>query len=287
MLNNTDARIETIRNYFRKVDAKDPTSLDLFIEEVEFFFPKFGLAHGKEAMISFAERIGVEAAHLTHDIDGLTFTVDGDRIVVEGREWGVTRDGRKWPDGIISQGRFANVFEFDGKLISRMYIYVDPDVTNGDRQRVALYRGETAIKTPYQVVTHYFEYWADLWVEPNDPQKLAAVLELFAEKVDWDIPGNKEVVPWIGPRNDRESVGAFHQELAAQIAPERFEVQHILADDQDVVAIGELSSRVKATGSLIETPFAFLFTIKEGKIIRYRMLEDSYAVAIAASSQKV
>lgn len=245
MFNNTDARIETIRNYFRKVDAKDPTLLDLFIDEVEFFFPKFGLARGKDAMMQFAERIGVEAAHLTHDIDGLIFTIDGDRIVAEGCEWGITSDGRTWPDGIISQGRFANVFEFDGQLISRMYIYVDPDVTNEDRHRVALYRGETTITTPYQIATHYFERWAALWAEPDNSQRLITLLELFSEEVDWDIPGNK-----------------------------------------DVVAIGELSSRVKATGRLIETPFAFVFTIKEGKIVRYRMLEDSYAVAIAASSQE-
>lgn len=286
MFNNTDARIETIRNYFRKVDAKDPTLLDLFIDEVEFFFPKFGLARGKDAMMQFAERIGVEAAHLTHDIDGLIFTIDGDRIVAEGCEWGITSDGRTWPDGIISQGRFANVFEFDGQLISRMYIYVDPDVTNEDRHRVALYRGETTITTPYQIATHYFERWAALWAEPDNSQRLITLLELFSEEVDWDIPGNKDVVPWVGPRHGREAVGAFHQDLAIQIAPERFEVQRILADDKDVVAIGELSSRVKATGRLIETPFAFVFTIKEGKIVRYRMLEDSYAVAIAASSQE-
>ncbi|AOR58928.1 hypothetical protein [Pectobacterium parmentieri] len=61
----------------------------------------------------FAEWIAVDAAWLTHDIDGLVFIVDGDRIAVEGREWGVTRDRRAWPDVCSSQGRFENVFEFD------------------------------------------------------------------------------------------------------------------------------------------------------------------------------
>lgn len=277
-----DPRIETIRDYFRKVDAKDPALLDLFTDDVEFFFPKFGLARGKEAMARFAARIAVEAAKLTHDIDGLMFTVDGDRIAVEGREWGVTADGRAWPDGEISQGRFCNVFEFEGALIRRAFIYVDPDVTSEDRRRVALYRGQAPAATPREIAERYFERMAALWAAPDDPQTLAAILELFAEDVDWDIPGNLEAVPWIGPRRNREAVGAFYRELVAQIVPERFEVKRMLADDEAAVALGELASRVKATGRLIESPFAFVLTVKEGRIVHYRLLEDSHAVARAA-----
>ncbi|MFT3691216.1 nuclear transport factor 2 family protein [Paenirhodobacter sp.] len=136
----TDPRLETVRDYFRRVDAKDPTLLDLFTEDVAFFFPKFGLTRGKAAMARFAERIGQEAATLTHDIDGFVFTADANRVVVEGREWGVTATGRAWP-GTSSGGRFASVFEFDGPLICRMFIYVDPDFTGEDTRRVALYQG--------------------------------------------------------------------------------------------------------------------------------------------------
>ncbi|MEE3663163.1 nuclear transport factor 2 family protein [Brenneria sp. g21c3] len=264
MSDHADARIETVRDYFRKVDAKDPALLDLFTEDVEFFFPKFGTARGKAALQRFAERIARDAAQLTHDIDGLIFTVQGDRIVAEGREWGVTADGRSWPDGEISQGRFANVFEFDGALIKRTFIYVDPDMTNEDSRRVALYHGAQA---------------------PDDPQALAEILALFADEVDWDIPGNLEAVPWIGPRRDSESVGAFYRELAARITPERFEVQRILADVDTAAVLGELASRVNATGRLIESPFAVVLTVGDGRITRYRMLEDSHAVAAAVSGQ--
>lgn len=282
MSNFRDARIETIRDYFRKVDAKDPSLLDMYTDDVEFFFPKFGVARGKAAIAAFAERFTKDAVKLSHDIDGLVFTVDGDRIAVEGHEWGMTEDGRAWPDGEISQGRFANVFEFDGPLIKRAFIYVDPDFTSEDRQRVALYRGEAPTVTPIEIAARYFERVTAFWAMPDEPQTLAAIVELFAEDVDWDIPGNVAAVPWIGPRHDREAVGAFYRELVARIAPERFDLQHILADEEQVVALGELASRVKATGRLIETPFAFVLTVRGGKIVRYRMLEDSHAVAVAA-----
>ncbi|AHG20744.1 hypothetical protein Z042_14885 [Chania multitudinisentens RB-25] len=286
MSNLSEARIEIIRRYFREVDAKSSLLLELFTDDVEFFFPKFGVARGKAALARFAERIAKDAAQLTHDIDGLIFTVGNDRIVVEGREWGVTADGKTWPDGDISQGRFANVFEFDGLLIKRTFIYVDPDFTSEDHRRVSMYRNALPIATPREIASCYFERWASLWAAPNDPQVLAMILELFAEDVDWDIPGNLETVPWIGPRYGRKAVGDFHTELTAQIAPERFEIQRLLADDETAVAFGELTSQVKATGRVIESPFAFILTIKEGKIVRYRMLEDSHAVAMAVLARK-
>jgi hypothetical protein len=140
----TRARIEVIRNYFRRVDARDPSLLDLFADDVEFFFPKFGPARGKEALVTFGERMTRHLASLEHDIDGLNFIVAGDTIAVEGKEWGVTQAGVQWPDGAVSQGLFCNVFEFDGLLIRRTYIYVDPDFTSEDLDRARILRGEVA-----------------------------------------------------------------------------------------------------------------------------------------------
>lgn len=281
MPDHADPRLETVRSYFRKVDAKDASLLDLFTDDVAFFFPKFGLARGKAAVAEFGRRIGADAARITHDIDGLVFTVDGDRIAVEGREWGVTADGRAWPDGEVSQGRFANVFEFDGPLIRRAFIYVDPDFTGEDRQRIARYRGVQPGATPREVAARYLERVGAFWAAPGDPQALAAVVELFAEDVDWDIPGDLAGVPWIGPRRGREAAGAFFLELARRLEPRRFEVQRIVADGETAVLIGELASWVKDTGSLIETPFAFDLVVRDGRIVRYRLFEDSHAVARA------
>ncbi|RMX04220.1 hypothetical protein D8I35_15605 [Corticibacter populi] len=275
------SRIQAIRDYFRKVDAKDASLLDLFTEDVAFFFPKFGVAHGKATLARFAQRIAEEAAQLSHDIEGFVFTVDDDRIAVEGREWGVTASGRAWPDGEISQGRFCNVFEFEGELIKRAFIYVDPDFTNDDQRRVALYRGQAPAATPREVAARYFERVAAFWAAPDDPQALAAILALFAEAVDWDIPGDLAAVPWIGPRRGRDGVAAFYRELVTRIEPVRFEVQRVLADGETAVALGELASRVRATGRVIETAFAFELTVRQGQIVRYRMLEDSHAVARA------
>ncbi|MGH3499532.1 MAG: nuclear transport factor 2 family protein [Nocardioidaceae bacterium] len=133
----TARRMELIRDYFRKVDAGDSTLLDLYTDDVEVYFPKFGFGRGKSAMRDFAERLGADLAYLAHDIDGLRFHPAGDVIVVEGTEWGRTTDGTDWPDGEVSTGSFCNVFTFDGELISSVRIYTDPDFTSAHSSRVA------------------------------------------------------------------------------------------------------------------------------------------------------
>jgi hypothetical protein len=48
------------------------------------------------------------------------------------------------------------------------------------------------------------------------------------------------------------------------------------------VIVGELATRVTATGKLIESDIAIILTVKDGLIGRFQMLEDSFAVSRAA-----
>jgi len=137
-----EARIRIVEAYFRKINANDATVLDLFTEDVQMFFPKFGLGHSKAHMIQFSEIMGRHLERLEHDIENFNYIVAGDYVVVEGTERGVTREGVTWPDGLISEGRFCNVFDFRGDRIQRVFIYVDPDYTSADQERIAIFRGD-------------------------------------------------------------------------------------------------------------------------------------------------
>jgi len=132
---DSNDRLETVNTYFRKVDAGDPTVLDLFTDDVQAFFPKFGIGHGKAA-VRFSQTLMSELESIQHDFNAFNYISSGSFVVVEGTERGVTRSGVHWPDGVVSEGRFCNVFEFDGALIQRVHIYVDPDFTSADRDRV-------------------------------------------------------------------------------------------------------------------------------------------------------
>lgn len=110
------------------------------------------------------------------------------------------------------------------------------------------------------------------------PDMIAA---LFDEDVDWYIAGDAEAVPWIGRKIGRTAIAEFYHQLREHLASERFSIAEILGHGDSAVALGSLATRVKTTGALIETEFASSFRTRDGLVIRYRMFEDSYAVASA------
>ncbi len=107
------------------------------------------------------------------------------------------------------------------------------------------------------------------------------IARLFSEDVDWFIAGDTATVPWIGRKSGRHGVAEFFRQLREHVAPERFAIDAILVGQARAVVLGDLATRVKRTGRLIETAFAFDIGVRDGLIVRYHMLEDSWAVAEA------
>jgi ketosteroid isomerase-like protein len=122
-----DEQIRLAREYFARVDAGDPSLLDMFTEDAQAYFPKFGTARGKAEFAQLVQGVGSAVRQFVHDPESMVFTQAGHRLVVEGKERGVLTDGTPWPGSARSEGRYCNVFEFRGSLISRLHIHADPD----------------------------------------------------------------------------------------------------------------------------------------------------------------
>ncbi|NUU26102.1 MAG: SnoaL-like domain-containing protein [Streptomycetaceae bacterium] len=103
---------------------------------------------------------------------------------------------------------------------------------------------------------------------------------LFADRVDWDIYGADEV-PWTGRRTTGAEAAAFFRELPGHLTPEEFTVDRILVDGEHAVAMGRMKQRVRHSGGLFDSPFAFHLTVEDGRITRYIPYEDSLALARA------
>lgn len=131
----TQTRIEAANDYFRKIDSGDPSILDMLTDDVETYFPKFGVGYGKADFMEVAKGLMRSLQSIRHDLDRMKFHVAGHHVIVEGFESGVMADGTSWPVEGRSEGRFANVFEFEGALIKRIYIYVDPDFASTHNER--------------------------------------------------------------------------------------------------------------------------------------------------------
>jgi hypothetical protein len=126
---------ELAAEYYRRADAGRPDVVDLFTEDVELFFPKFGVRRGKGAFAELATGLMGSLKSIEHDKNGLSYLAIGQTVLVEGTTHGETREGRHWEGGKTPGGRFCSVFEFRDLLISRMYIYLDPDYGSADRDR--------------------------------------------------------------------------------------------------------------------------------------------------------
>ena len=112
-------------------------------------------------------------------------------------------------------------------------------------------------------------------------RSLENLIPLFAEDVDWFIPGNQELAPWLGKRNTKEEVQEFFKLLWKNTEPVSVQVDHILAEDNFAIIVGEFSTQMLQTGKTVSSIFSIHVTIENSLIARYRVQEDSYAVSVS------
>lgn len=115
-------------------------------------------------------------------------------------------------------------------------------------------------------------------------RNLPAIVALFAEKVDWYIPGNQTLAPWLGKRENREEVKAFYTLLWENTVPVGANIDHIFTDGNQVMITGDFTTLMLQTNRTVESLFSIYFTVENNLIVRYRLLEDSYAVAKALTA---
>jgi ketosteroid isomerase-like protein len=127
--------IATAKEYFRRGDAGRADLVDLFTDDVQIYFPKFGIGKGKEAIAELAGGLMGALDSIAHDIDSYLYHPSGNHLTVEGTTRGVAKNGLAWSGGETAGGRFCSVFEFRDGLIARMHIYMDPDYVSEDRGR--------------------------------------------------------------------------------------------------------------------------------------------------------
>ena len=123
--------VAVVREYFRRSDARRADVLELLDDDLEFYFPKYGIGRGKRQFGRFAAVLA-GAMDVYHDQDGLRFIESGDQVVVEGTTYGQDAAGRSWRGGESPGGRFCSVIQIRDGRIARHFIYADPDYPSRD-----------------------------------------------------------------------------------------------------------------------------------------------------------
>jgi uncharacterized protein len=107
---------------------------------------------------------------------------------------------------------------------------------------------------------------------------LPGVIELVAEQVDWQSPvtrAHPREIPWSQIRRTRQEVAAFFNELGRTVKPEGFELFETTAQDDRVVVEGRNRGTVRSSGATYEHEWVMTFSIRDGKIARFRHYYDT------------
>lgn len=110
---------------------------------------------------------------------------------------------------------------------------------------------------------------------------LDVLLALFAEEVDWYIPGCEEIAPWTGRRGNKREIREFFSLLWKNTEPVSAFIDRIIAEERFAVVTGEFSTRMLATKKVVDSMFSIHLTVKDDLIVKYRLQEDSFAVVTA------
>ncbi|WP_406164884.1 nuclear transport factor 2 family protein [Streptomyces sp. NBC_00996] len=112
------------------------------------------------------------------------------------------------------------------------------------------------------------------------------VADVFAEEIDWFVPGDEKVLPWAGRRTRREQVPEYFRTLwpAFVAAQSETSIDKIVVDGADAVALGRFSLVVKANGRRFSMPVAFHFTVESGRLVRLHLYEDTDLVTRAVTA---
>ncbi len=111
--------------------------LDLFADDAQVYFPKWGLASGKEQIGRLFSDVGGTLKSITHHYSHFNWIFSGtDMFVCEGTSHGEHQDG-PWRAGVpeSAAGRWCDVFEVRDWKIQRCFIYLDPDYAGQDTAR--------------------------------------------------------------------------------------------------------------------------------------------------------
>jgi len=109
---------------------------------------------------------------------------------------------------------------------------------------------------------------------------IQGVIDMCEDGIEWssaELPG----IPFTGAFHGKGGVMDFFQKLGAMIEFLDYQPQTFIADDDKVAVSGVSTVRVRATGATYDDIWVHIFTMKNGKMIRFQQFHNT-AAAVAA-----
>src|SRR5688572_4041813 len=92
-----------------------------------------------------------------------------------------------------------------------------------------------------QTIADDFLKWLSL-------RKLEPLMQLFADKVDWFVPGDEEKAEWLGRRNNKEEIEIFFRQLWANTEPLAANIEFVFTNEDRAIIAGSFTTKMLRTG---------------------------------------
>ncbi len=110
-------------------------------------------------------------------------------------------------------------------------------------------------------------------------QDAEGIQALFAENIDWFVPGSSDL-PWTGRRAHGSEVADYFRTLWAGLEAGKsiIEPGKVLISGNDGVVFAHFTHTAAPTGRVFETPVALHLEVADGRIATLHLYEDTLAV---------
>lgn len=107
--------------------------------------------------------------------------------------------------------------------------------------------------------------------------------DLFAEDIDWNVPGDQDLTPWAGRRSRNSDVPEYFRALWAALEPGKsvVSIEAVVTDGTEAVILAVFDHVAAPTGRPFHTDVALRLTVINGEITRMHLYEDTAATAAA------
>jgi len=109
---------------------------------------------------------------------------------------------------------------------------------------------------------------------------LAAILELVADDVQWTFRGSKGL-PYTGSWRTKTDVAKWFQNIPKADDIQAFEPREFIAGSDSVTVLGWERSRAVPNGTVFESDWVHVFTVRDGRVVRFWGMYDTEASAAA------
>ena len=99
------------------------------------------------------------------------------------------------------------------------------------------------------------------------------ILDQLTEDAHW-VAHLEPIVPWAGDYSGKANVPKFFEALGGSVEVTAHPVNQLVAQDETVVALGDVSFRVRSTGKASSSSWVYIWKLRDGRVYSYDQFND-------------